>query len=202
MIERDWNIQPPTGKCFVTGRPFGDEEVYFAVLLETADGLVRQDFSAEAWAERPADQRALSFWRSEFKVAPPKPERTIAQDDAESLLRRMIEGADPTTENARYILAVMLERKKKLYHRDTVEHDGRPCLVYEHKETGETFLIADPRLKLSELHLVQMEVAELLRPKRKEDAAEPDQGSPGEAPDPERSAPPSTQEPPGQQAAQ
>ncbi|HPA20015.1 MAG TPA: hypothetical protein PLU30_19855 [Verrucomicrobiae bacterium] len=202
MIERDWNIQPPTGKCFVTGRRFRNEEVYFAMLLETADGLVRQDFSAEAWAERPADQKALSFWRSEFKVAPPEPERTIAQDDAESLLRRMIEGADPATENARYILAVMLERKKKFYHRDTVEHDGRPCLVYEHKETGETFLITDPRLKLSELHLVQMEVAELLRPRPKEEVARQDQGSPGDGPAPAQAAGPSAEEPPGGQTAQ
>lgn len=168
MIERDWNIQPPTGKCSVTGRPFRDEETYYAILAETPEGLARQDFSVEAWANRASEPKPLSFWKSEFKIAPPDPERTIAQDDAESLLRRMIEEGDRATENARYILAVMLERKKKLYHRDTVEHDGRPCLVYEHKETGETFLIADPRLKLSELHLVQMEVADLLRPRREE----------------------------------
>ena len=165
MIERDWNIQPPTGKCCVTGKPFADGEAYYAMLVDTPDGLVRRDFSTGAWAERGDDQKPVSFWRSEFAVAPPPPEQTIAQDDAESLLRRMMESADPTTENARYILAVMLERKRKFYHRDTVEREGRPCLVYEHKETGETFLIIDPRLRLSELHTVQMQVADLLRPR-------------------------------------
>ncbi|MCC6355834.1 MAG: hypothetical protein IT577_18250 [Verrucomicrobiae bacterium] len=182
MIERDWNIQPPTGKCAVTGRPFRDEEVYYAILVETPEGLARQDFSAEAWAERPPQPRPVSFWRSEFKVVPPEPERTIAQDDAESLLRRMIEEGDAATENARYILAVMLERKKKFYHRDTVQHEGRPCLVYEHKDTGETFLIIDPRLRLSELHLVQTEVADLLRPRREE---QPPGGGADPAPGPD-----------------
>lgn len=172
MIERDWNIQPPTGKCATTGRAFADGEAYYAILVPGEGGLLlRQDFSEEAWAGRPTEPRPVSFWKSEFKVAPPEPERTIAQDDAESLLRRMIEQADPSTENARYILAVMLERKKKFYHRDTVEHEGRPCLVYEHKETGETFLITDPRLRLAELHLVQMEVADLLRPRSAPSAA-------------------------------
>jgi len=180
MIERDWNIQPPTGKCYATGRPFADGEVYYALLVEAPEGLARRDFSAEAWANRTTDEKALSFWKTEFSVAPPEPQQTIAQDDAESLLRRMMETADPATENARYILAVMLERKKKFYHRDTVEREGRPCLVYEHKETGETFLITDPRLKLSELHTVQTQVADLLRPKP---AAENPTPAPQPAPD-------------------
>lgn len=165
MIERDWNIQPPCGQCCVTGRHFADEEPFFTMLVEGEKGLERKDFSTEAWAQRDPARKPVSFWRSEFKLAPVDTPRTIAQDDAESLLRRMIESDDPATVNARYILAVMLERKKTLYHRDTIARDGSPWLVYEHKETGETFLVADPRLRLAELHAIQQEVAELLRPR-------------------------------------
>lgn len=165
MIERDWNIQPPSGKCSVSGRPFADEETYYTMLIETPEGLARRDFSAEAWAGRDPGAQPLSFWRAEFKIPPAAPVRTIAHDDAESLLRRLIEADDPSTENTRYILAIMLERKRTFYHRDTVLREERPWLVYEHKESGETFLVADPRLKLAQLHDVQNEVAELLRPK-------------------------------------
>ena len=62
-----------------------------------------------------------------------------------------------------FILAVMLERKKLLKERDVQKmEDGRKLRVYEHKKTGESFLIVDPELKLNALGDVQEQVALLL----------------------------------------
>jgi hypothetical protein len=56
---------------------------------------------------------------------------------------------------------VMLERKRILKHRDTLEGD---VLVYEHAATGESFAVPDPKLRLDQLEEVQRQVAELLQP--------------------------------------
>ena len=94
---------------------------------------------------------------------PPKPE-ALKREDAEALLRKFIDSPDPGHGNVRFILAVMLERKRTLKQRDTTERDGQKILIYEHMRTGETFLIPDPHLRLDQLEHVQAEVAALLAP--------------------------------------
>ena len=75
------------------------------------------------------------------------------------MLRRLLESNDPAHANTRYLLAVMLERKRILRPQPSEEPT---LLVYEHSKTGETFLITDPRLSLSDLAAVQEEVSALL----------------------------------------
>ena len=74
----------------------------------------------------------------------------------------MIREDRPEHINARYVLAVMLERKKVLKQVDGRETAEEKLLIYEHAKTGEVFIIADPRLKLAELDKVQEEVYALL----------------------------------------
>ncbi len=62
----------------------------------------------------------------------------------------------------RYILALMLERKKVLRQIERQRQEGGSTLVYEHLPSGEAWLIEDPGLKLGELSAVQEEVAHLL----------------------------------------
>jgi hypothetical protein len=105
----------------------------------------------------------LSYWQGEYKVPAPPPPEPIQKETAETLLRKLVESTDPNHTAARYILAVMLERKKILKHRDTVADDnGRELLVYEHAGTGESFTVPDPHLRLDQLAEVQQQVAELL----------------------------------------
>ncbi|MFM8885228.1 MAG: hypothetical protein ACKOKC_02275, partial [Chthoniobacterales bacterium] len=63
------------------------------------------------------------------------------------------------TKNARYILALMLERKRILKPMESSDPD---VLVYERAQTGETFLIPNPRLSLAQVPEVQKEVTALL----------------------------------------
>ena len=63
---------------------------------------------------------------------------------------------------ARYILAVMLERKRILKVRDQVRQEGKRFFVYEHMGNGDAYTILDPQLQLHQLEEVQREVAHLL----------------------------------------
>ena len=53
----------------------------------------------------------------------------------------------------------MLERKRLLKPMDSADPD---VLVYERSETGETFLIPNPRLSLAQVPEIQAEVSALL----------------------------------------
>ena len=64
-----------------------------------------------------------------------------------------------------YILALMLERKRLLRPMEPRPDGagGGKLLVYEHVRTGETFVVADPGLRLDQVAEVQQEVAALLK---------------------------------------
>ena len=79
-----------------------------------------------------------------------------------SLLQHMIEENEPYTENARYILALMLERKRILTPTAVKETEQGRMLFYENRKTGDAFVIRDPQLRLDEVAGVQEEVATLL----------------------------------------
>ncbi|MCX7887615.1 MAG: hypothetical protein N3B01_10245 [Verrucomicrobiae bacterium] len=158
----DWDIQPRATFCADCRTPFADRHPYHTLLSVTAEGYRRRDLCQRCYATASRDG-VFSYWQGEYRVPPPRPSEPIEKNTAENILRKLIQSHDPAHAGARYILAVMLERKRILKHRDTVhEADGRTLLVYEHTGTGESFTIPDPKLRLDQLDEVRREVADLL----------------------------------------
>jgi hypothetical protein len=158
-MNQDWEIRKRSDICTATQRPFAEGEFFYTAIYRDGDGFRREDLSEDAWNARPEDPQPFSFWRSKFEMPPPPPPQPRAKQDAEGILRKLIEENSDATKNARYILALMLERKRLLKPMESSDPD---VLVYERAGTGETFLIPNPRLALSQVPEVQKEVSALL----------------------------------------
>lgn len=122
----------------------------------------REDISEAAWLDRRESNPPFSLWKSTYQPPPPPIPEPMPRESVEDSLRRLIQEDRPEHINARYVLAIMLERKKVLKQVDAREAAEEKLLIYEHAKTGEVFIIADPRLKLAELDKVQEEVYALL----------------------------------------
>jgi hypothetical protein len=162
MLTPEWNIQARAGQCAVSGRPFARGERVYSALYWRDGQYVRVDLNADSWQARNENIGPVSAWQTEFVPPPPPAPEALKKDDAESLLRRLIAENAPTLRNARYILALMLERKKVLRQIERQRQEGLSVLVYEHLPSGDVWLIEDPGLKLGELKAIQDEVAHLL----------------------------------------
>ena len=161
----DWSIQSRAEKCAVTGTPFQDGEYFYTLLFDDADGLRREDLSEAAWKERNDNRRPFSFWRSKFEAPPLVAPETVTKQTAEDLLRRYMVEDSAQHAAARYLLAVMLERKKMLKEVEAKRAAGGALTrIYEHTRTGEVFVVPDPELRLDQIEQVQQEVASLLGP--------------------------------------
>jgi len=158
-MNQDWEIRKRSEVCTQTNRPFHEGEFFFTAIFREGDGFRREDVSEEAWSARTDGDAPFSFWRSKFEMPPPPPPEPLAKQDAEGILRKLIEENSEATKNARYILALMLERKRILKPMESSDPD---VLVYERAQTGETFLIPNPRLSLAQVPDVQKEVTALL----------------------------------------
>jgi hypothetical protein len=162
MIPQEWNIQSRALACAGSGTPFAKGDRVYSALYWRDGQYARVDLNAESWHARNENIAPISAWQTEFvPPAPPVPE-ALAKNDAESLLRRLLAENEPAARNARYILALMLERKKIVRQVERQRQEGLSVLVYEHLPSGEIWLIEDPGLKLGELKAVQDEVAGLL----------------------------------------
>ncbi|HSI87037.1 MAG: hypothetical protein ACAI35_04050 [Candidatus Methylacidiphilales bacterium] len=107
--------------------------------------------------------RPVSHWQSTYERAATNSNEPMKKGDAEALLRRLLEEDNPAHRNVRYILALMLERKRILKPLDSRREDDRDFNIYVHAVTGDNFIIEDPGLSLQQLGPVQDEVAEMLK---------------------------------------
>jgi hypothetical protein len=164
MIE--WNIQSRGHVCFVSGHPFSEGEAFHTVLLDQRQGFERLDLTLEAWKSHGPEilgrPNLVSHWSGVYHAPPARPPEAIRKDDAESLLRKLLERRDENYAAACFILAAMLERKRVLKVKAQLREEGHRIFVYEQPSSGDIFTIADPNLQLHQLDQIQHQVADLL----------------------------------------
>jgi hypothetical protein len=162
-MAQEWNIKSRSTACEGCQTGFTDGQPYHTRLVFQEHDYSRGDFCEGCWAREMAANPGYSSWKGFFKMPPSEPDRRIKKETAETLLRELIEAADPAQTSVIYILAVMLERQRVLVEREVkTTDDGARLVIYEHKKTAETFAIIDPKLKLSELDNVQKDIMALL----------------------------------------
>ncbi|PWU12893.1 MAG: hypothetical protein C5B50_20530 [Verrucomicrobia bacterium] len=162
----EWNIQTRGHACEACGRRFTDQEQYHTLLFDEKGGFRRSDICQGCWQAQYSDgardrKGFVSYWQGIYQ-APTPPTEAIKRENAESLLRKLIELNDPRYIPAGYILAAMLERKRLLKVKEQLVRDGNRVFIYEQPGTGDLFTIVDPALQLNQLEAVQRDVAELL----------------------------------------
>lgn len=180
-LNEPWSIKSRAHICSVTEKHFVDGESFCTAIFPDPEtsGYLRQDFSLDAWKNRAPDTAPpFSFWTSVYHAPVKEEEVQVTEESPENLLRRLIEEDEEHTENARYILAIMLERKKQLVEADSQPTPSGIIRIYEQRKTGDVFIVKDPNIPLNDIEKIQEEVSELLEHGgRKPEAAEEPQSS-------------------------
>jgi len=163
MNREEWDIKGPARSCLRCEKPFSDGERIFSRLEFGPEGYVRRDFCLSC-AEEEKGRSAVSIWRTTYR--PPRNSRpSLAPGEvAESLLRRLITREDHPDPEVTFVLAVMLERRKILVEKETTSRaDGTRIRVYEHRGTGEAFVVPDPGVSLARVEEIGRRVSGMLQ---------------------------------------
>jgi hypothetical protein len=163
----DWNIQSRSHGCQACQKSFADKEAFHTLLFDQKHAYERLDVCERCWnaqySQGASDRKGfISHWQSTYCVPPPPAPDAIQKENAESLLRKLIEANDAQHMAARFILAVMLERKRLLKVKAQLSENNQRVFIYEHVASGDLFNIPDPNLRLDELEAVQRDVGQLL----------------------------------------
>lgn len=164
----EWNIQARAHACQSCKKPFADKETFHTLLFDQKGGYERLDICQSCWGEQYSQGATekkgfVSYWQTVYTVPPAAPPEPIQKENAEGLLRKLMEQNDPAYAATLYILAAMLERKRILKVKAQLARDGQRIFVYEHGKSGDLFHIPDPNLQLQQLDEVQREVLHMLQ---------------------------------------
>jgi hypothetical protein len=156
----EYQIQSSTLRCALTGRELKAGERYYSVLLLQGGKFIRNDYSKDAWQGPP--QAAFGFWQGKVPAGQ-KPRRLPIDDDLlVECLTRLEDDPTPEKTSFRYVVALLLMRRKRLRLEETKEEDGREVMVLRCARTGDRHHIADPGLSDEELEAAQDDVFRVL----------------------------------------
>jgi len=136
-----YEIARATGVCAGSGRPIAVGDPYIAALVESAteDRLERADYSLQAWEAGARPARLYGYWRATMESPDSKKQPFIDDAALMDLFEQLGEATEPGRVSFRYLLTLMLVRKRLLRYEGT-RRAGQQSLMLVRAATraGET----------------------------------------------------------------
>jgi hypothetical protein len=157
----DYQIQAPTRRCAVTGRELRPGEKYYSALLDDGSAFVRRDYGPNAWAGPPAG--AIGFWAGRVPADGEAARRPPIDDELlVECFQRLDGAAEPAKVHFRYVVALLLMRRKRFKFEDVHKDAAGETLTLRDTRTGDRYAVADPGLTEEAMAAVQDEVFRVL----------------------------------------
>lgn len=154
----DYQIQPNTRRCCLTGRELKPGERCFSVLLDEGNKLVRKDYSPEAWQGPP--EGAFSFWSGRIPTSQGRRLPVIDNELLMDCFLRLEGQTEPSRVHFRYVVALLLTRRRRLRFEDSTGDAN--LLNLRCARTGKRHQVANPCLSEEEMAAVQEDVFQAL----------------------------------------
>ena len=171
----DWNVAKTAGVCCVSGRQLEEGEEFYCVLFEADDGFDRRDYAPEHWPGAPED--AFCFWKSKIPPKQKKKQTFVDDDVLLSFFSRLADEKDSMKENFRFVLALILMRKRILKYEATIREEGEEYWRMRQEKGESVHRVRNPRLNDEQIREVSAQLGQILHSDMGEfEALEVDEG--------------------------
>jgi len=157
----DWEINRPLGQCSGSGRKIEYGEEYYGALVEGEQGLQRRDFCGEYWErEKPP---VYCFWKTKLAAPNEKKQLFLSDDMLVAFFERLAHETEPEKVSFRFVLALVLMRKRRLKYDSTKMEDGRE--IWRLRVTGDKDLVevVNPHLSEDQIEQLTSQVGQILQ---------------------------------------
>lgn len=151
----DYRIKPLGRVCAASGELLEPGSLCHSVVLREGDEWKRLDFAPGNWTGAP--EGTIGTWTCRV----PQPDAKPAKIDPDALMRyleQLTEEARPDREPLRYVLALLLVRKRRLEIEETRSDDEGEALVFNGLRGEGRFEVADPQLDEEAVSALQAEL--------------------------------------------
>jgi len=159
-VTSEWPITRGEKRCTACAREFVENERYCSALYDRGTTFERRDFCTACWQGESPEM--FSFWQTQV---PPKEakKKLLVDDDVLLDFFARLEGAtDELKINFRYILALVLMRKKILKFVDVRRTGDAEVLVMRMPREKTTWEVLNPQLDEEKIAQVTEEVGKIL----------------------------------------
>ena len=157
----DWEINRPLGQCSGSGRKIEPGEEYYGALVEAEQGLQRRDFCSEFWErEKPP---VYCFWKTKLATPSEKKELFISDDMLVAFFERLANETEPEKVSFRFVLALVLMRKRRLKYDSTRTDGGQE--IWRLKLSGDKDLVdvVNPHLNEEQIEQLTSQIGQILQ---------------------------------------
>jgi len=156
----EWEINKPIGQCSGTGKTIEYGQEYYGALVQTAEGLQRCDFCEDFWlSEKP---QVFCFWKT--KLPDPEEKKQIFIDDnmLMAFFERLQNETDQEKINFRFVLALILMRKRFFKYDETKFEDENE--IWRLRVVGDKSFVEviNPHLDEEQIEQLSSQLGEIL----------------------------------------
>lgn len=112
MTHQPFQVEPMTGRCAATGRVFDEGEEFITALFEDGESFRRQDYGLSAWNGPP--EGCFCHFKTRSPVKEKRRKLLVDDDVLLNFFRRLAEETAPVRVQFRFVLALILMRKRLL----------------------------------------------------------------------------------------
>ncbi len=157
----EWEINRPLGQCCGSGKKIGYGEEYFGALVETEQGLQRRDFCVDYWErEKP---NVFCYWKT--KLPHPDQKKQVFVDDQMlmAFFERLAEESEQEKINFRFVLALVLMRKRRLKYDSSRTQDGKEIWCLRIVGDKQAVEVVNPHLDDEQIKQLSSQIGQILQ---------------------------------------
>jgi hypothetical protein len=156
-----YEVAKPLGKCHVTGQTIAVGEKFMAALRETPMGFERADISMTAWPQ--FDRKdVVAFWTATMPALEQKKKLFVDDEVLCDLFERLKDTNESPKLNFRFVLGLILMRKKMLVYDNSRSEDGKDMWVVHFKGREEKLDLLNPKLDEAQVAEVSQQLGQIL----------------------------------------
>jgi len=159
-MAQDWQVEQATGVCTASGRRFEEGDEFYTVLFEDGETFKRLDYSVEAWTGPP--EGCFCCFKSRVPVKEKRKKLLVDNELLVGFFQRLVDETEPARVQFRFVLALILMRKRLLRYEDCGGRDGaevwRMTMVRDHS----SHQVVNPRLTDEQIDDVSRQLGAIL----------------------------------------
>ncbi len=156
-----YEVGRPGGKCAISGATIAPDDKFIAALRETATGFERLDISLPCW--EPFDRTGIiAFWKTTMPRAEAKKKVFVDDEVLCGLFERLADTAEPSKLNFRFVLGLILMRKRMLVYEGTRREGEREIWSMRFRGREEKLDLLNPHLTEEQVGDVSRQLGEIL----------------------------------------